>query len=41
MHRKAMDYFRQYLLTGGMPQAVAEYVKEQNFVKFSLGSKVR
>ena len=33
MHRKAMDYFRKYLLVGGMPQAVAEYVNEQDFMK--------
>ena len=26
MHRKAMDYFRQYLIVGGMPQAVQEYM---------------
>lgn len=26
-HRRAMDYFRQYLIVGGMPQAVAKYVE--------------
>lgn len=31
MHRKAMDYFRQYLIVGGMPQAVAEYVESRDF----------
>lgn len=31
MHRKAMDYFRQYLIVGGMPQAVQEYVATRNF----------
>ena len=31
LHRKAMDYFRQYLIVGGMPQAVAEYAQTQNF----------
>lgn len=31
LHRKAMDYFRQYLIVGGMPQAVEEYVKTKNF----------
>lgn len=31
MHRKAMDYFRQYLIIGGMPQAVQEYVKSRDF----------
>ena len=31
MHRKAMDYFRQYLIVGGMPQAVEEYVNTRDF----------
>ena len=31
LHRKAMDYFRQYLVVGGMPQVVSEYVKDKNF----------
>lgn len=31
MHRKAMDYFRQYLIVGGMPQAVQEYIDTKNF----------
>ena len=31
MHRKAMDWFRQYLIVGGMPQAVAEYVQTRDF----------
>ena len=31
MHRKAMDYFRQYLIVGGMPQAVAEYEDSHDF----------
>ena len=31
LHRKAMDYFRQYLVVGGMPQVVFEYVKDKNF----------
>ncbi len=33
MHRKAMDYFRQYLITGGMPQAVEKYVETRDFNK--------
>ena len=33
MHRKAMDYFRQYLIVGGMPQAVAKYVETKDFNK--------
>jgi predicted AAA+ superfamily ATPase len=31
LHRKAMDLFRQYLIVGGMPQAVAAYVSNRNF----------
>jgi len=31
MHRKAMDYFRQYMIVGGMPQAVWEYVNTHDF----------
>ncbi len=31
MHRKAMDLFRQYLIVGGMPQAVARFVETRNF----------
>ena len=31
MHRKAMDYFRQYMIVGGMPQAVAEYMDTRDF----------
>lgn len=33
MHRKAMDLFRQYLLVGGMPQVVNEYIKTKDFSK--------
>lgn len=31
LHRQAMDYFRQYLIVGGMPQAVAKYVETRDF----------
>lgn len=31
LHRKAMDYFRQYVIVGGMPQPVLEYVNTKNF----------
>lgn len=31
MHRKAMDYFRQYMIVGGMPQAVKAYVDKRDF----------
>ncbi|MCL1982540.1 MAG: AAA family ATPase [Clostridiales bacterium] len=33
MHRKAMDLFRQYMIVGGMPQAVAEYTATRDFEK--------
>ncbi len=33
MHRKIMDYFRQYMIVGGMPQAVKEYVTTKDFDK--------
>ena len=32
-HREAMHYFRQYMIVGGMPQAVAEYVRSKDFNK--------
>lgn len=31
LHHKIMNDFRQYILVGGMPQAVVEYVKNKNF----------
>ena len=31
IHRKAMNYFRQYVIVGGMPQAVLEYVQTKDF----------
>ena len=31
LHRKAMDYFKEYLIVGGMPQAVNEYRKNRDF----------
>lgn len=31
LHRKAMDYFRQYMIVGGMPQAVKAYVDTHDF----------
>lgn len=31
LHRKAMDCLRQYMIVGGMPQAVQEYVETQDF----------
>jgi len=31
LHRKAMDYFRQYMIVGGMPQAVLMYAETKDF----------
>lgn len=36
MHRKAMMLFRQYLIVGGMPQAVAKFVETKNFQKVDV-----
>jgi Predicted ATPase (AAA+ superfamily) len=33
MHRKVMDYFKQYMIVGGMPQAVEEYIQTKDFSK--------
>lgn len=33
LHRKAMDYFKEYLIVGGMPQAVLEYSTSRDFEK--------
>ena len=31
LHRKAMDYFKEYLIVGGMPQAVLKYIETRKF----------
>ena len=31
LHRRVMNDFRQYMLVGGMPQVVIEYLKEKSF----------
>ena len=31
LHRKAMDLFRQYMIVGGMPQAVKRFVETRDF----------
>ena len=36
LHRKAMDYFKQYLIVGGMPQVVMEYINTNDFSKVDL-----
>ena len=33
LHRKVMDLFRQYLIVGGMPQAVEQYITTRDFEK--------
>ena len=33
MHRRAMDYFRLYMIVGGMPQAVEKYDETRDFSK--------
>ena len=33
LHRKVMDYFRHYMIVGGMPQAVLKYVETNDFMK--------
>ena len=33
LHRKTMELFRQYMIVGGMPQAVESYVNERDFDK--------
>ena len=31
LHRKALDYFRTYMIVGGMPQAVLKYIETHDF----------
>lgn len=31
MHRKVMDYYKQYLIIGGMPQVILEYLNTNGF----------
>ena len=33
LHRKAMDYFKEYMIVGGMPQAVEMYTNTRDFEK--------
>ncbi|MBS9782449.1 MAG: ATP-binding protein [Arcobacter sp.] len=33
LHRKILNQFRQYILVGGMPQVVLEYIKSKDFQK--------
>ena len=36
MHRKIMTLFRQYLIVGGMPQAVEKYLETKNFKEVDI-----
>lgn len=38
-HRKLMRDFRMYMLVGGMPQAVAAYIKTNNFAAVDLAKR--
>ena len=40
LHRKAMDYFRQYMIVGGMPQAVERYVETKDFERVDRVKRV-
>jgi uncharacterized protein len=33
LHEKLLNYFKEYLFVGGMPEAVAEYIESKNFSK--------
>ncbi len=39
LHRKAMDLFRQYLLVGGMPQAVEAYARDRDFERIDRAKR--
>lgn len=32
LHREALDYFRQYLIIGGMPAVIKSYLEDQSFL---------
>ena len=40
LHRKAMRLFREYMLVGGMPQAVDAYVATHNFVQVDAAKRM-
>ncbi len=39
VHSRAMDWFRQYMLVGGMPQAVSEYARSKDFGRADIFKK--
>ena len=36
LHRKALNYFRQYMIVGGMPQAVLKYHENKNLSEVNV-----
>lgn len=36
MHREAMDYFRRYMIVGGMPQAIEKYIQTRDFEQVDI-----
>ena len=40
MHRKTMELFRQYMIVGGMPQAVEKYVQTKDFEKVDKAKRM-
>ena len=38
-HRRAMDLFRQYMIVGGMPQAVLAYIETHDFEKVDYAKR--
>ena len=39
MHRRAMDLLRQYIIVGGMPQAVQKYVDTRDFAQVDYAKR--
>ena len=39
VHSRAMDWFRQYMLVGGMPQVVSEYSRSKDFHRADIFKK--
>ena len=39
LHRRVMNDFRQYILVGGMPQVIVEYLKEKEFAAADIIKK--
>jgi predicted AAA+ superfamily ATPase len=39
MHRKAIDLFRQYMIVGGMPQAIEQFVNTKSFAEADIAKR--